>query len=298
VIFLLLIAISILFLISSALFFYKWGLIAIFLFVPLIVYLAFNPSELSNLSLVIMPLVIGGVGGYVFLKRKSFTLFLMVSTVLVTLFFSVGYYSLLTFKNVDLIAQSKQQTISLMKSFMGKQLKFSKNEQKKNIENLEGWFQVLKDVFVFNVFLNVLFITLLSWAFLDYFFYKFKGVPKLEGLESFKVNDYFIFVLIISWLFSLFFYETKNSLLYLVGLNVALISTLLYVVQALGIISFFIKKRGRRTTMFFILLFLSFFMGIEVVVFISIILAGVGALDLWADFRKLNLNVDKSDDTL
>ena len=97
-----------------------------------------------------------------------------------------------------------------------------------------------------------------------------------------------IFVLIASLAAVVFIKDDLSLYAKLAGLNTLLVITVLYFVQALGIIKFFLLKKGLPVIilpMFFIFLGSLSIMAFAFSVFI---LSGYGALDVWTDFRKLN----------
>ena len=107
----------------------------------------------------------------------------------------------------------------------------------------------------------------------------------------FRLNDYFIFVLIAglaAFRSQLLIDKSNYSVLYSAGLNIALVAALLYFMQALGVVKFFMIKRGVPG---YVLPLAAAGMLIHGHVrsrcSCLIMLAGVGALDVWADFRKL-----------
>jgi hypothetical protein len=119
-------------------------------------------------------------------------------------------------------------------------------------------------------------------------FIRIFGPVKTKGLEFFRLNDYAIFILIGGWLSFLLLDKSEHEILYLAGLNIGLIVSALYLVQALGVVRFLLMKKNKPGHILTLALILTFILSIEVFVFIIILLTGFGTLDLWADFRKLN----------
>ena len=76
-------------------------------------------------------------------------------------------------------------------------------------------------------------------------------------------------------------------MLHTVSLNALLITSMLYFIQALGVIKFFLSRRGLPVIIIPGVLFLIVFLGIPAAVLTGILLTGMGVLDMWVDFRKL-----------
>jgi len=67
----------------------------------------------------------------------------------------------------------------------------------------------------------------------------------------------------------------------------------LYLMQAIGIAKFLLARKGLPRFLLPIGLLAVLFFGVEAALFVSIILASLGALDFWADFRKLEIHNKK-----
>ncbi len=80
----------------------------------------------------------------------------------------------------------------------------------------------------------------------------------------------------------------EYPLIYLIALNMGLITALFYLVQAMGVIKFFLMKRNMPRYLLPVMFLFLLLTGLQILPFFLIILAGFGTLDLWADFRKLN----------
>ncbi len=116
----------------------------------------------------------------------------------------------------------------------------------------------------------------------------------IRGLEFFRLNDFAIFVLIAGWAMYLFVDPTLSRIVSAAGFNIGMVTLTLYFVQALGVIKFMILKKGWSGYLLPALLLGVVFTGPPGMVLAIIILSGLGTLDLWADFRKLQ-HVDGAD---
>jgi hypothetical protein len=109
----------------------------------------------------------------------------------------------------------------------------------------------------------------------------------MKSLEYFRMNDYLIFLFIGSWAFFLILDSDLATLINIVSLNIALMLSILYAIQALGIAKFFLIRRGLPLFLLPLLVVSLMMLGIPAFTFVAILLTGLGTLDLWADFRKL-----------
>ena len=101
--------------------------------------------------------------------------------------------------------------------------------------------------------------------------------PKFTGLARWKSPDFMIWIFIISG--GLFFVPYKN--INIVGLNIFLVTCLIYLLQGLAIVSFLFQSR--KAPLFLRYLFY-FFVAVQQLLMIPII--AIGLFDIWIDFRK------------
>ena len=113
---------------------------------------------------------------------------------------------------------------------------------------------------------------------------------KLLGPFSFKQ---FIFLLIAGWGIFMLLDKTLHPLISIVALNIALAASTLYIIQALGIIKFFLIKKGLRVIILPLTVITLMILGPNVLMFAMIILIGIGTLDMWGDYRKLNPETER-----
>jgi hypothetical protein len=108
-----------------------------------------------------------------------------------------------------------------------------------------------------------------------------------KGLEYFRMDDRLIYVLIAGWAAFLMVDKTRFHTLNMAALNTALIFSFLYIVQAMGIIKFFAMKKNIPVWVIPLgaLMLISLFA--QLLLFFAVMLASLGAIDFWADFRKL-----------
>jgi hypothetical protein len=188
------------------------------------------------------------------------------------------------------------------------QNKIPDNERNQMIQRINEAVSIVEYIVPFAYFIDALIFSLLGFYFFKFVFYKQRKDPEagsaakndsleelnFNGIEIFKVPEYSIFIFIAAWFVVLLVDRSKNDYLYLAGLNIALILSSYYLIQAFGIIKFILHKRRMPFSLLPAAILLFLFFGIEYFIFILIILSSIGAIDFWADFRKLELNVKKS----
>jgi len=221
-----------------------------------------------------------------------------VSSLSITFIFTFNHYYLKNFKNIDLLMNSKEGLIDILNGN-----NISDSDKKQIIQNVNETIDIVENVVPFAYFLNAFVLSFFGFYFIKYVFYKqnkgennntSNGGINFEGIERFKVTEYLIFLFIAGWFVVLLVDRSKNYFLYMAGLNIALILSSFYLVQAFGIIKFVLHKKGMPFSLLpaVVLSFLIF--GIEYFIFILIILSSVGAIDFWVDFRKLELDTKKT----
>ena len=110
----------------------------------------------------------------------------------------------------------------------------------------------------------------------------------MKSLEYYRMNDYLIFLFIGFWALFLILDSDLSPQINILSLNIALMLSILYAIQALGIIKFFLIRKGLPVFLLPVLVVSLIMLGIPAFTFAAILLTGLGTLDLWADFRKLN----------
>jgi len=208
--------------------------------------------------------------------------YVLIAPFLVTVFFSGDYYYKLM-NGVDMVADSRKQTTDI---FL-KMNDISNEDKEAALGVINAVMDFLKDVVPFAVFINALMLSGIGYVAVKFFLFVFKKDAPASGLFAFELNGYIVFALIGAWAVVLLTGK-GNRLLFSAALNCALIISSLYIVQALGVISFFLKKNNMPDYFIVILAVLLFFLSMSAGFFPAILLAGFGLLDLWADFRKIH----------
>lgn len=268
--------------VGSAFMYYKFEWKALLIFAVLIAAELFATGRSFDAPLVIAPFLLGGIGGYTFKNGKGFGFFLLAASFSLAVLFAGFFYYLMIYQNVDFIGMLRGEMVTFMNAagapddIKGQMLSEFDASREDIIARIP-----------FSSFLNSVALSGLGYVIIKRFFLRVNRVAAGPGLESFRLNEYFIFALIAGLAVYLLIDKSDYAALHSGGLNVALIAALLYFVQALGLIKYLLLKRGLPGYILPLGLSVILIMGIWMALFLFIFLAGVGALDVWADFRTM-----------
>jgi hypothetical protein len=293
--------------ICSSYIFYKWGWKSLLLFIPsALVPFAIRGYE-GGLMLFSLPLITGSAGGYCFRKSLGLDFFLPVSTIVFAVVFTADYYVLKKVHEYDMIEAGKNSMIQIMEETRSEMEKVFE-EYKTPAQNREKlradmetyismmkdrkWIQFMRDMLPFAAFLYSLAVAGFSFFLMKKIFMKKQG-ESVKALEYFRLNDYFVFLLIAGWGAFMLLDKTLYPLISIIALNIALAASMLYIIQALGIIKFFLIKKGLRVIILPLTVITLMILGPNVLMFAMIILIGFGTLDMWGDYRKLNPETER-----
>lgn len=268
--------------IGSAFMYYRLEWKALLIFALMIVTALFVMGRSFDFPLVTAPILLGGIGGYTFKHGKSFGFFLLTTSFSLAVIFAGFFYYLMIYQNVDFIGMLRGEMVKFMNSAGAPD--DIKNQLLSEFDASRG--DMIARV-PFSSFLNSMLLAGLGYVLIKRFFYRVAQVAGGPGLESFRLNEYFIFALIAGLAAYLLIDKSDYAVLHSAGLNVVLIASLLYFVQTLGIIKFILLKWGLPGYILPLGLSVILIMGIWMAMFLFVLLAGAGALDVWADFRKM-----------
>ncbi|MCU0848340.1 MAG: YybS family protein [Spirochaetes bacterium] len=274
--------------VSSAYVFFRWEWKAIAIFIPIILLTLYFSSGGKEIPGLVAPVILGGIGGISFKKRKSFQFYFIISAAAISVFFAGGYYYLINHNEVDLLKLSRVE--------MKKVLTESKTPDDikgEILRDYEGWIESARNLIPLVSFLYSMLAAGVMFLAMRIFFSRFMDTKSIPGLEMFRMNDFFIFTLIGGWLLYLLVDKSVSPFANMLGLNTALIASSLYFIQALGVLKYIAKNKGIPGYVIPLSLFVVSLTGLEVLMFILVFLTGFGTLDFWADFRKLSNNENK-----
>ncbi|MFW5769971.1 MAG: DUF2232 domain-containing protein [Spirochaetota bacterium] len=263
---------------------YQWKVI-VFLIPLLIAAIIIMLSKGETFSYILAPVITGGCAGFTFKNGRGYQFFLLLSTIMLTIFFTLNFYMLKTVKGVDLMQQSRVQFENMLESS-----EMNAGEKREVMERVDQSMPIIRKMVPFSYFLNVLVFAMISFAFLRYLFSRIGFIKVLEvsGVERFKLNDYSIFILIAGWLIVLLVPSQQYSYVYLPALNIALIMSVFYIIQGTGILKYIFMSRGWPSFILPIIFLVSLLLGPVVILFVIMLLLGIGSVDFWMDFRKIS----------
>jgi uncharacterized protein YybS (DUF2232 family) len=268
--------------VGSAFMYYRLEWKALLIFAVMIAAALIATGRSFDAPLMITPFLLGGIGGYTFKKGKGFGFFMLTTSIPLAVLFTGFFYYLMIYQNVDFIGLLRGEVVRFMEAAgRGHDIKG---------QMLSEFDASREDIMArvpFSSFLNSVALSGLGYAIIKRFFSRMAQAPAGPGLEAFRLNEYFIFVLIAGLAAYLLIDKSDYPVLHSGGLNVALIAALLYFVQALGLIKYLLLKRGLPGYILPLGLSVILILGIWMALFLFVFLAGVGALDVWADFRTL-----------
>jgi len=276
---------------GSAYAFYRWSWNALYGCIPFALaiivvhgFVAAINGELVASSL--SAIVLGGAAGVTLRFKKPLHFFILAASLGATAIFATNYYYLKAVKNVDLFAESQQRFIAYVQNSPAGVDQKKKEEMLRQIEES---MTVIRDLVPFSYFLNSLIFSAFAFLVLRMLARKFTNgaITGGKGLEYFRMDDRLIYVLIAGWAAFLMVDKTRFHTLNMAALNTALIFSFLYIVQAMGIIKFFAMKKNIPVWVIPLgaLMLISLFA--QLLLFFAVMLASLGAIDFWADFRKL-----------
>jgi len=281
---------------------------SLIVFVPAAVIPVVISGYEGGISLYTLPFISGTAGGYCFKKSSGLDFFIAVPAILFAVVFTADFYLMRQVKGYDFIDTGKVEVVKLLEQTRGEvekafeQYKTPEENRKKLREDLDTslqmiqdrkWVQLAKDMIPFSAFLYSVLVTAFSFLLMKKIFMKNQG-KLVRSLELFRLNDYFIFSLIAGWGLFIMLDRIQYPAISVVALNIALAASVLYIIQALGIIKFFIIKKGMPVVILPLLILTLLFLGPSIIMFAMIVLIGIGTLDLWGDFRKLVPEIERN----
>lgn len=291
----------------SAWLFFRLGWWSLLAFVPFAVYPVFTQGFKGDLSVFIAPAVFGISGGYCFRRGLGLDFFITVSALAFTLLFTADYLFLKNFRGYDMVKAGMDEMAMMLESSKAgiDQLAVQYNTPKEEVEKIRAdietmiatmkdskWIQMARDIIPFSAFLLAVAIAGTSFFLMTKITMK-KASALVKPLQYFRLNDYFIFALIAGIAGLLLVKHEANPVLYVISLNMVLMVSVLYAIQALGIIKhLFIRRNIPVFILPLVILILTALSPVSVM-FLMIIFTGIGSLDLWADFRKLGPDTTK-----
>ena len=278
------------------------------LFLPLAATPLIAPGYAGLISIFLIPAAFGTTGGLCFKQGKDFGFYITLASIVFTVLFTAEYHALRILQGTDIIEKGRDEIVLMMEQGTGDMDRVF-DEYKTPAENREKlkadfsrsiaiikdskWLQFARDMVPFSAFMfgtiicGLSFLIMKKWVMKD-------AASQVKGLEFLRINDYFIFALIAGWGGFILLDSNVYPAISIAALNIALAVSTLYVAQALGIVKFFMIRRGIPAIILPLLILTLIILGAPVFIFMTILLTGLGALDLWADFRKLGPDKERN----
>jgi hypothetical protein len=271
---------------GSAYLYYRMEWRSLFIFIILIYAAVIASGSMSYIPMVSTPFILGGLGGLTFKKGKSLEFYLVATTLILTALSAGFFYFYLLVLKVDFFEMQRSFFVQLMGA-----ARVPPDIRKEWLEA----FEKSKYLVPFGTFMNSIIFSSVAYIVIRKILVRVFSAARVPGLEFFRISDYWIFALIAGLALFLLVDSVAYRVLNIAGLNIMLGTVLLYFIQGLGVIKYLLVRRGVPAYVIpltFAGLFLIGFAGLWASMFLSVVIAGVGALDIWADFRNLTKKKD------
>lgn len=272
--------------IGSAYLCYRWGWVALAVLVTSTAGMALATGSVIGSPVIAGPVFIGGIGGIVFRRGWSFQLYILVTSLVVTVLFAGAFYYVILVTKVDVVGFWRDMLAQYLASSGT-----TEAARKELIDLMVPTHEEMLRKIPYAVFFNVLLMAGIGFMVLRLYFRRMAGgLVSGKGLEHFAMDDHVIFVLIAAWAGYLLVDKDAYATISTVCFNVGMITMGFYFVQALGIIKFAALGRGVPPYVIPAMVFMVVMTGHEVGQYVVMMLGGFGAIDIWTDFRKFRKN--------
>lgn len=269
-----------------------WALPVLLVLLGSVFYTSKDMVILVNIAT--LPLIAGFIGGLTVREEKSLQFYLVSASLIITVLICGYQFGYKYVTGVDLIEKSQKMTVSMFNEAL-QQIKLPDVEKQKILEswsNVQSQTKEYKLYLPTLVFVDSLVLVALLGIVLRGIFSILKKSKKVygKGLEYFRMNDYLVFLFAISWIVFLLTFQRGNGFYWVkyASLNCGIILSLFYMIQGLAIIKSLILKKNWPMSILILCFVVLLLVGPMVWLFLGVIFAGMGAMDFWADFRKLN----------
>ncbi len=244
----------------------------------------------DSLNLIGAFTIIGAAAGSAYKNNNKIQTFIIISSLLVTLLFTSNHYYYKLIKNFDILKNSRDKFIEIIQENNS-----TLPEKAEIIKKLNDSVEIMTDMIPFIYFLNSIIMTFFCLFLLKFIFVRKhpEKENRIATIDSFRIKEFVVFIFIAAWAVVLLV-DKKYYVIYVTGLNAGLILSCIYLLQSIGIIKYFFKKRNIPFAVIPVFMLLLLFVGIEYFLFVLIFLSGIGVIDFWADFRKLNTENKKT----
>ena len=278
--------------IATAVSVFKMGKYSALWLLPLSALMIF--FSIGNIDILVMnlsALAIGGITGFAYRAKKSVQFIVLSSVFLVFGIFAADYLYETNYMGASLANEAETAVQSFLN---GGDL--DEKQKSEFIEQYNFVMEITKDLIPFMIFLSALMISFVGFSILDLIFKRIlKAENFVKGIENFKVSEWLVFLVIVAIALVVFdnegsFYHAKA-----IGENLLLVLAVVYFLQSFGIIKFMLMRKRIPVFIMPVLLLGMAIFSLQFFGFVVMFMAGIGLLDIWADFRKFSPESIKSD---
>ena len=250
--------------------------------------------SIGNIDILVMnlsALAIGGITGFAYRSKKSVQFIVLSSVFLVFGIFAADYLYETNYMGASLANEAETAVQSFLN---GGDL--DEKQKSEFIEQYKFVMEITKDLIPFMIFLSALMISFVGFSILDLIFKRIlKAENFVKGIENFKVSEWLVFLVIVAIALVVFDNEGRFYHAKAIGENLLLVLAVVYFLQSFGIIKFMLMRKRIPVFIMPVLLLGMAIFSLQVFGFVVMFMAGIGILDIWADFRKFSPESIKSD---
>jgi len=265
---------------GSAYVFYRWRQATLFLSI-LVAILLILKIGISYQLVDIMTLIgVGIFGGWIFEKSRGATTFIVATVLTITVIHLVYIYVI----DINSISSNMENVKSQLL------LLLEKNDANKDV--ISQFVSVIdsgewKHFVPFAIILKAFTYAVLGFFFVRILFEKLLQMTR-EGIEGYRLYEQFVFGIIIGLAGSYFFDGEQFPILKIVSIYVLFLFGGFYLVQGTAVIKYYMIKKNVQK--YFLLI-------LPIFVFPALmpILPVLGVMDIWVDYRKINMEKKSKD---
>ncbi len=250
--------------------------------------------SIGNIDILVMnlsALAIGGITGFAYRAKKSVQFIVLSSVFLVFGIFAIDYLYETNYLGANLANEAETAVQSFLNGG-----NLDEKQKSEFVEQYKFVMEITKDLIPFMIFLSALMISFVGFSVLDLIFKRIlKAENFVKGIENFKVSEWLVFLIIVAIALVVFDNEGRFYPAKAIGENILLLLAVVYFIQSFGIIKFMLMRKRVPVFIMPVLLLGMAIFSLQVFGFVVMFMAGIGLLDIWADFRKFSPESIKSD---
>lgn len=228
--------------------------------------------------------------------NKTFYIFLTYSLTIVLLIIILLQFNYFNELFQKMIKSNLDESFNFMMNNMQSQNKIADLKEIKIL-----YFNLLKNYFPFIIFYIISIFIIFNFLFGTFFISKnIAKKPVFINIFFIKTPEHYIWIFLSACLLAFVSFYYKNPLFKFITRNFALISAFIYIIEG-GLIflyKFLIIKMNMILKSLTLFIGIYLFIKFQMILFVPIILAGLGILDYWFDFRKTDQFKKNNIDTM